>query len=223
MLNMERIPEPEIMGAEEEATVYNLADFSEVNQAFANRVLELVTQPSGVLLDCGCGPGDILMRIHTKASKFLLLGVDGSQAMIALAVKRISEQGLQNTIHFVQGDAKKINFPPNSLDVVISNSLVHHLLDPRPFWEEIRRVCKTGGTVLIRDLSRPLTVEASRGIVEKYSGTEPQLLKDLFFHSLKASFTVAEIREHLAQAGLHGLEVTMCSDRHWEVSGKIEK
>jgi len=211
------------MGAEEEATVYNLADFSEVNQAFANRVLELVTQPSGVLLDCGCGPGDILMRIHTRASKFLLLGVDGSQAMIALAVKRISEQGLQNTIHFVRGDAKKINFPPNSLDVVISNSLVHHLLDPRPFWEEIRRVCKTGGIVLIRDLSRPATVEASRNIVEKYSGTEPQLLKDLFFHSLKASFTVAEIREHLAQAGLHGLEVTMCSDRHWEISGKIEK
>jgi ubiquinone/menaquinone biosynthesis C-methylase UbiE len=163
------------------------------------------------------------MRIHTRASKFLLIGVDGSQAMIALAVKRISEQGLHNTIHFIQGDAKKINFFSNSLDVVISNSLVHHLLDPRPFWEEIRRVCKTGGIVLIRDLSRPSTVEASRGIVEKYSGTEPQLLKDLFFHSLKASFTVAEIREHLAQAGLHGLEVTMCSDRHWEVSGKIEK
>lgn len=223
MLDMERIPEPEIMGAEEEARVYDLADFSEVNQAFANRVLELVPQPSGVLLDCGCGPGDILMRIHTRAPKFFLIGVDGSQAMIALAVKRIREQGLQNTIHFVQGDAKKINFFPNSLDVVVSNSLVHHLLDPCPFWEEIRRVCKPGGIVLIRDLSRPPTVQASWEIVEKYSGTEPPLLKDLFFHSLKASFTVAEVGEHLAQAGLHGLEIKMCSDRHWEVSGKIEK
>ena len=223
MRNMKRIPEPEIMGAKEEATVYDLADFSEVNQAFANRVLDLVPQPSGVLLDCGCGPGDILMRIHTRAPKFLLIGVDGSQAMIALAVKRIREQGLQNTIHFVQGDAKKISFPPNSLDVVISNSLVHHLFDPCPFWKEIRRVCKPGGIVLIRDLSRPSTPEASWDIVEKYSGTEPQLLKDLFFHSLKASFTVAEVGERLAQAGLHGLEVKMCSDRHWEVSGKIEK
>ena len=220
---MKRIPEPEIMGAEEEATVYDVADFSEVNQAFANRVLEVVPQPSGVLLDCGCGPGNILMRIHTGAPKFFLIGVDGSQAMIALAVKRIREEGLQNTIHFVQGDAKKISFPPNSLDVVISNSLVHHLFDPCPFWEEIRRVCKPGGIVLIRDLSRPLTPEASWDIVEKYSGTEPQLLKDLFFHSLKASFTVAEVGEHLAQTSLHGLEVNMCSDRHWEVSGKIEK
>jgi Methylase involved in ubiquinone/menaquinone biosynthesis len=223
MLSMERIPEPEIMGAEEEAKVYDLADFSEVNQAFANRVLELVPQPSGVLLDCGCGPGDILMRIHTRALKFFLIGVDGSQAMIALAVKRISEEGLHNPIHFVQGDAKKINFSPNSLDVVISNSLIHHLLDPRPFWEEIRRVCKPGGVVLIRDLSRPPTPEAAWNIVEKYSGTEPQLLKDLFFHSLKASFTVAEVRGHLAQAGLHGLEVKMCSDRHWEVSGRMRK
>jgi|LQYC01.1.fsa_nt_gi Methylase involved in ubiquinone/menaquinone biosynthesis len=223
MLSMERIPEPEIMGAEEEAKVYDLADFSEVNQAFANRVLDLVHQSSGVLLDCGCGPGDILMRIHTSAPKFFLIGFDGSQAMIALAVKRIREQGLQNTIHFVQGDAKKINFSPNSLDVVISNSLIHHLLDPRPFWEEIRRVCKPGGIVLIRDLSRPPTPEVAWDIVEKYSGTEPQLLKDLFFQSLKASFTVAEVRDHLAQASLHGLAVKMCSDRHWEVSGKIEK
>jgi ubiquinone/menaquinone biosynthesis C-methylase UbiE len=220
---MERIPEPEIMGAEEEAKVYDLADFSEVNQAFANRVLELVPQPSGVLLDLGCGPGDILTRIHTMAPKVFLIGFDGSQAMIALAVKRISEQGLQNKIHFVQGDAKKINFLPHSLDIVISNSLVHHLSDPRLFWEEIRRVCKPDGIVLIRDLSRPPSPEATWDIVEKYSGTEPQLLKDLFFHSLKASFTVAEIREHLIQAGLNGLAVKMCSDRHWEVSGKIEK
>ena len=70
MLDMERIPEPEIMGAEEEAKVYNLADFFVgVNQAFADRVLDLVPQPSSVLLDCGCGPGDILMRIQTRATK----------------------------------------------------------------------------------------------------------------------------------------------------------
>ena len=197
MLNMERIPEPEIMGAEEEATVYDLADFSEVNQAFANRVLELVPQPSGVLLDCGCGPGDILMRIHTRAPKFFFIGVDGSQAMIALAVKRIREQGLQNTIHFVQGDAKKINFPffPTAWMLLSPIALSITSLIRVLFGEEIRRVCKPGGIVLIRDLSRPPTVEASREIVEKYSGTEPQLLKDLFFQSLKASFTVAEVRE----------------------------
>jgi hypothetical protein len=40
--NMERVPEPEMMSAEEEATVYELADFSKVNQAFAKRVMELV-------------------------------------------------------------------------------------------------------------------------------------------------------------------------------------
>jgi hypothetical protein len=84
-------------------------------------------------------------------------------------------------------------------------------------------VCKPGSIVLIRDLLRPPTPEAAREIVEKYSGTEPQLLKDLFFQSLKASFTVAEVGEYLAQAGLHGLEVKMCSDWHWEVSGKMEK
>lgn len=220
---MERIPEPEIMGAEEEAKVYDLADFSEVNQAFANRVLELVPQPPGILLDCGCGPGDILMRIHAMTPKFFLIGFDGSHAMIRLAVKRIRRKGWHNKIHFVQGDAKKINFLSHSLDIVISNSLVHHLSDPLLFWKELRRVVKPGGVVLIRDLSRPTTPEAAREIVEKYSGNEPQLLKDLFFHSLKASFVAGEVQEHLNHASLNGLEVKMCSDRHWEVSGEIAK
>ncbi|HPD61383.1 MAG TPA: class I SAM-dependent methyltransferase [Thermodesulfobacteriota bacterium] len=220
---MERIPEPEIMGAEDEAKVYDLADFSEVNQEVANRVLELVPQPSGVLLDCGCGPGDILMRIHTLAPEFFLIGVDGSIEMLILAVARMRRLRLHQKICFVQGDVKELNFSANTFDVVISNSLVHHLIDPFPLWKEAQRVIKPGGTILFRDLSRPSTPEVARDIVEKYSGTEPQLLKDLFFQSLKASFTVAEIKTHLIQAGIYGLEVKMCSDRHWEVAGKMKK
>lgn len=212
-----------MMGAEEEAQVYALADFSEVNQKFAKRVLEVVREPRGVLIDLGCGPGDILARIWTLAPRFSLVGIDGSAAMIALAIEQMRRTGLHQAIGFVQGDAKKLTFPANTFDVVISNSLVHHLTDPLPFWGEVHRVIKPAGIILIRDLSRPPTAEAAWEIVEKYSGNEPQLLKDLFFHSLKASFTVAEISEQIAQAGFKGLEVKRCSDRHWEVSGKIEK
>ena len=220
---MERTHEPEIMSIEEEAKVYDLADFSEVNQAFANRVLELAPYPQGILIDLGCGPGDVLVRIFRLAPTFFLLGLDGSEAMITLASKRFKKEGVEHNILLVLSDAKKMNFPPNTFDVVVSNSLVHHLLDPLPFWDEVRRVTKPGGIVLIQDLARPDTPEAAWGIVEKNSGKEPQLLKDLFFYSLRASFTVNEIKEQLAQAGLRGLEVKMSSDRHWEVAGRIQK
>ena len=142
---MERIPEPEIMSAEEEAKVYDLADFSEVNQEFAERVVEVTASSPGSLIDLGCGPGDILFRIFKLAPKFYLIGLDGGAAMTRLGEERAKREGLGGKINFVQGDAKKINFSPNTFDVVISNSLVHHLLDPAPFWREIGRVIKPGG------------------------------------------------------------------------------
>lgn len=218
---MERVPEPEIMSAEEEAKVYELADFSKVNEAFAKRVADLVPASPGKLIDLGCGPGDILIRVFRLTPRVSLYGLDGARAMIVLAQKRMEKEGLGEAIHFILGDAKGLAFAPRSLDVVISNSLVHHLPDPRPFWREIRRVAKPGATIVIQDLSRPDTPEAAGRIVERESGSEPQLLKDLFFHSLRASFTPEEIGGQLAEAGLMGLRVRTSSDRHWEVAGRL--
>jgi len=217
---MKRTPEPEIMGEDAEAKVYELADFSEVNQTFAERVVTMVPHSGGVLIDLGCGPGDILIRIHRLTPTFVSLGLDGSDTMLNLADERIKQEGLENSIHLIQGDAKKLGFPNDCFDVVISNSLVHHLPDPLPFWEEVHRVCKPGGTILVQDLSRPDTPEEAKKIVERASGSEPQLLKDLFFHSLVASFTPGEIEEQVATEGLKAVSVRMSSDRHWEVAGK---
>jgi ubiquinone/menaquinone biosynthesis C-methylase UbiE len=217
---MERVPEPEMMAGEEEAKVYSQADFSEVNQAFAERVLEVIPHPGRILIDLGCGPGDILVRIFRMAPEFFLLGLDGSKAMLAYANERIKREGLENKIYLIKGDAKKLSFPDDCFDVVISNSLVHHLLDPLPFWKEVRRVTKPEGIILIRDLCRPDTTEVAWHIVERESGAEPQLLKNLFFYSLRASFTVDEVKEQLIRAGLKSLKVRMSSDRHWEAVGK---
>lgn len=220
---MKRTPEPEIMGEDAEAKVYELADFSEVNQAFAERVVEMVPCPYGVLIDIGCGPGDILVRILGLKQTFMSLGLDGSKTMLDLAQKRMKSEALENSVHLIQGDAKNLNFPGDRVDVVISNSLVHHLPDPLPFWQEVHRVCRPGGTILVQDLSRPDSPEEAKSIVERESGSEPQLLKDLFFYSLLASFTVDEVEQQVAAAGLQEVTVRMSSDRHWEVAGKNTK
>ena len=220
VITMRRVPEPEIMGEDAEAKVYELADFSEVNQAFAERLVEIVPCAHGFLIDLGCGPGDILVRICRLIREFMFLGLDGSKTMLNLAHERVKTEALENSIHLIQGDAKNINFPRDCFDVVVSNSLVHHLPDPLPFWKEVHRVSKPGSIILVQDLARPDTPEEARRIVERESGSEPQLLKDLFFYSLRASFTADEVEEHVAAAGLKGVTVRMSSDRHWEVAGK---
>ena len=90
---MKRIPEPEIMSIEEEAKVYALADFASVNQSFADRLLELRPQPRGLLIDLGCGPGDILIRIARATQKLYLIGCDGAEAMLRWGKKIGTKSG----------------------------------------------------------------------------------------------------------------------------------
>ena len=217
---MKRIPEPEIMSIEEEATVYALADFASVNQSFVDRLLEVLPQPQGLLVDLGCGPGDIIVRIAGATQGLCLIGCDGAEAMLQWGKQAAHRARNKNTISFLQGDAKALSLTNNSCDVVISNSLVHHLPDPLPFWQEVRRITKPGGTILVRDLARPDSEEKAWKIVERESGAEPQLLKDLFFYSLCAAYTVEEIEKQLKTAKLDNLAVTMSSDRHWDAVGR---
>ena len=105
---MRRIPEPEIMGEDAEAKVYELADFSEVNQAFAERVVELVPRPYSVLMDLGCGLGDILVRIlRLTRTSIMPRGLDGSKTMLNLARERIKIEALENSIHLIPGTAQR--------------------------------------------------------------------------------------------------------------------
>jgi hypothetical protein len=74
----------------------------------------------------------------------------------------------------------------------------------------------------VTDLHRPESAERARDVVETYSGGEPEVLKRDFFHSLCAAFTLPEVREQLARAGLDALRVEMISDRHWAVWGTLD-
>jgi len=51
-------------------------------------------------------------------------------------------------------------------EMVVSNSLVHHLPEPLPFFLEVSRVLKTNGAILIRDLIRPPHRETMNRLVE---------------------------------------------------------
>jgi len=57
-MNFNRQAEPELMDLPEEAEAYARADFSAVNQAFVERVLELAGERvAAIVVDLGTGPG----------------------------------------------------------------------------------------------------------------------------------------------------------------------
>lgn len=219
---MRRMLEPELMTDPEQAQAYAAADFAAVNQGFVDRFRALFPELGrGHVVDLGCGPADIPIRLCRALPDVTVTGVDGSEAMLAPGRAAVTAAGLATRIRLLCARLPGIERPPAGYDAVVSNSLLHHLPWPAVLWAEVARLGHPDAPVLVTDLHRPESVGRAREIVETYSGGEPEVLKRDFFHSLCAAFTLPEVREQLAEARLETLRVEMISDRHWAVWGRL--
>ena len=220
---MKRIPEPELMDELEQARAYASADFSEPNERFVGYFeSEFPSFEAGSVLDLGCGPGDIVLRLAQRHRALTVHGLDGSRAMLAFAAARLfGMHDLQGRVQFIEGVLPGAQLPLPRYDAVVSNSLLHHLHDPLVLWHSVRELGGPGAAVLVMDLFRPGSEGAAREIVEAYAREEPEVLKRDYFNSLCAAFEPGEVREQLHAAGLGQLEVRTVSDRHLLVAGRL--
>jgi len=221
---MDRILEPELMTDVGQAEAYAQADFAQVNQSFVDRFRACFPKAAGgTMADLGCGPGDIAVRFARALPGFTITAVDGSEPMIALAKRAVKAAGVEDRVRTRCARLPMLPLPLQSFDAVVSNSLVHHMPDPYLFWNEVVRLGKPGATVLIMDLFRPESAARAREIVERYSGNEAPVLKEDFFNSLCAAFTLREVRYQIRSRGLGGLVCELASDRHWVVWGHLPR
>ena len=218
---MDRIPEPELMEDAAQALAYARADFADVNQGFVDRFRATFADLTrGRVLDLGCGPADIPIRLVRALPAFHVTAVDGSEAMLVQARKAVAEAGAWGRVVLLRARVPALPFRPEIFDAVISNSLLHHLSDPHPFWEEVLRLSRPGAALLIMDLFRPDSPERAREIVEAAAADADPILKQDFFNSLLAAFTIDEVHPQLPDALSH-LDCRIISERHWLVSGTI--
>lgn len=220
---MERIPEPELMDDGDQAAAYASANFGEVNQEFVDRFFELApTLDEGRVVDLGCGPGDIAVRVCRARPGLHVTAVDGAPAMLDHAREAIRQADLDDRVRIVQSLLPG-GMEGETFDAVISNSLLHHLPNPNVLWTEIRRLGKPGAPVLVVDLFRPATRADAAAIVDTYSADEPDVLRRDFYNSLLAAFTPAEVRAQLRATGLgDALRVDEITDRHIAVTGFVK-
>jgi len=216
-----RVPEPEGMDDPEEARAYAAADFGGVNQAFVDRLLEFVgPMPVADAVDLGAGPGDIVLRLLRARPDWRITAVDVSPAMLVLARRAAEDANLAAWVAFVRGDAANLPQPDGSFDVIFSNSLLHHVASPRRLWMKVSRLGRPGAAVFFRDLIRPPTTQAARDLVRLHAGGESHLLQEEFYRSFLSAYTLKEVREQLAEAGLSGLRVEQVTDRHLDIFGR---
>ncbi len=218
---MNRVLEPELMEDEVQVKAYAEADFVVPHQQFIQLLKDFINDPSfnGHGLDLGCGPGDISFRFAKAFPKSKLDAVDGSQPMLDYA-KKLTTPALKKRVNFINGLLPDVTLPQSNYEIIFSNSLLHHLPDPRTLWQSIKNYSKPGTRVIIMDLLRPATVKEARQLVERYVANEPEILRTDFYNSLRAAFNLKEITAQLAQAELN-FNIVQISDRHVFITGVI--
>jgi SAM-dependent methyltransferase len=221
---MQRVVEPELMDDEAQARAYAEADFAEPNARFLALYEEHVgSLPAGAaVLDLGCGPGEITLRIAAANPGIEVHGLDGSRAMLQFGRTALAEDAsLTARVRLIEGLVPHAVLPRNAYEAIVSNSLLHHLHAPASLWQMIRSHAAQRAAVLVMDLMRPDSEAAARALVAEYAADEPEILRRDFYNSLLAAFEPDEVRRQLAAAGLGHFSVAAASDRHLVVHGRM--
>ncbi len=210
------------MEEDNQARAYAEADFEAPHSMFVDLFRSIFPEkiPESVL-DLGCGTADITIRFARAYTHCHIWGVDGSAAMLKYAKRDVDAQGLSGRISLLRGRIPHVSLPLPAFGSIISNSLLHHLPDPMVLWKTVINYGGPGTIVFIMDLLRPESTEIAAALVEKYSGNEPDVLKQDFFNSLLASFRIEEVEKQLLSMGLDCLSVSQVSDRHMVIRGRL--
>ncbi len=214
--HLERIPEPEVMDDRDGVEAYTAsaaqAYLERIDRTFVDHALRLGVA-EGKVLDIGTGPGLIPILLAARGPGLSLTGVDLSEPMLQKASDAAEEAGVADRLDFRTGDAKSLPFSERSFDLVLCNSLLHHLPDPLALLNEISRVSKPGGAILLRDLRRPSRLEFpfhAGWFGRHYSGLMRQLYRD----SLRAAYTRGELEELAHRSKLAGVRVFRTGRTH---------
>jgi SAM-dependent methyltransferase len=174
-------------------------------------------------LDLGCGPGDIAIRFLRAYPQATCDALDGSQPMLDHARAALDGLlGVAPRCRLICDLLPSASLPTDHYDLILSNSLLHHLHDPQVLWRTVRETAKPGALVLVMDLMRPASAAWAEALVATYAAGAPEVLRTDFRNSLFAAFEPQEVVAQLKAAGLDGLEVGVVSDRHLAISGRIE-
>jgi SAM-dependent methyltransferase len=211
----------------EQARAYAQADFSRAHQAVVTLFQRRFGNVTGIAreaLDLGCGPGDVTLRFARAYPELRWLGIDGSEAMLSEGRQAVAAAGLARQIPAGQITLERrflpdATLPEAAFDVVVSNSLLHHLADPAVLWQSVRHTARPGAPVLVVDLRRAESPAAARALTAEHAAGAPGVLARDFYNSLLAAYTVEELEQQLAAAGLGSLHVESTDAIHLAVWG----
>lgn len=211
---LQRILEPEVMNTAQDASEYAAMDHREVNREFAVQALAIATEAVRVL-DLGTGPALIPIELARLKPTLEFTAIDLATHMLDMAQRNVAAAGLTDRIRLEARDVKATGFEPGTFDLILCNSVVHHMPNPTPLFREVARLLGPTTRVLIKDLVRPATEAELETLVAVHAASDTPYQRQLFADSLRAALTEAEATVACMQAGLGPVVVKRTSDRHY--------
>ena len=231
---MERTVEPELMEKEEQVISYDKADFSKGENNLINQINyyllknDINLKENDLIVDLGCGPGNISEKLSIKWPKATVVGIDGSKGMIRRAESNqknsLNRNKLKN-LSYICADIKNLKISEITKDknitLLVSNSLIHHITYLEDFFNCIKRLSTNKTVNFHKDLRRPNNEKSALKLKEKCSNKYDDILTNDYYASLKASYTLKELRNFLLKDQLSSLEVFEEGDQYLIIYGKV--
>jgi ubiquinone/menaquinone biosynthesis C-methylase UbiE len=213
LFDLPRVPEPEVMDDSGEIEAYSSAaaqaHLNAIDDTLIEHALCLVNgRERGRAIDIGTGPGQIVVKLARRLTRWKFVGVDRSPGMIAQANENLASAGseLAGRVEFQVADGNGLPFAEKSFDLILCNSVLHHLAQPEKLFAEIARLARPGAAILLRDLRRPGRLAYPfhvRWHGRNYSGEMLRLYRD----SVRAAYTLPELQRMLDASPLRGARV----------------
>lgn len=128
------------------AGLYDLFE-NQYNGRVNHKLVEVVAsmiEKEDFVLECACGTGMISKGIAKKAKR--LIATDYSEGMLKQANKNLA--GFENvSVH--KANILQLEDADNTYDKVVAGNVIHLLDEPAKAIEELLRVCKSGGKIII--------------------------------------------------------------------------
>jgi len=127
------------------APVYD-AVFTLVLKPGRKAAAEAINRLGGRVLDVGVGTG---LELPMFDSNVRLVGIDLSDPMLEIARNRVARKNLANVEDLRVMDAMNLEFEDDAFDAVVAPYVVTTVPDPRRTLEEMARVVRPGGEIVI--------------------------------------------------------------------------
>lgn len=156
-------------------------------------------------LDVACGPGLVVLAFAGVVRE--AIGLDTTPAMLERARVLQTRRGVVN-VQWVLGEASRLPFPDASFDIITCRFAFHHMLEPVATLNEMKRVVRSGGRIVVCDAVASDDPAKARAFNDFERMRDPSTVRFL---------TADELRTLFAECGL-----PIESERSYRVPSELE-